>query len=292
MTARAITALSTRDVGQRFARATYFLPALTSTVFFFTKSRTATRPRTTRVSVLVQLSWTSHLVPRTVAELYEPSVRNLPLPSPHRWRFFFFFAAALALPGLLARQLLHQLQRRDRVRALGLAELEDAAVEVGRRRPALLVGRRDDRHAALQRVDDRPDRNLPARAERDEHSRPGQLDLHRPALEQRVDGLPGHRRRELLRRSAAAEPAGGGGTYSNAPMSQAPSRPSAALVGRRGSAGSPASIAGLSAASARVSVGPPLFWSGAEQRVHARLVAGRRSRTSRRRRGRGRPVTA
>ena len=67
------------------------------TVFLSSKSRTETRPRTTRVSVLVQRSSTSHLVPTTVAALCLPFVRNLPLPSPHSRRFFFF-AAAIALP--------------------------------------------------------------------------------------------------------------------------------------------------------------------------------------------------
>ena len=71
-------------LGQRLRLATYFLPALTITFFFFAKSRTVTDPRATFVSVLVQLSSTIHLVPRTVAELYEPEVRNLPLPSPQR----------------------------------------------------------------------------------------------------------------------------------------------------------------------------------------------------------------
>jgi hypothetical protein len=63
-----------------------------------TKSRTATLPRATRVSVLVQRSSTSHFVPRTVAELYWPFVRNRPLPSPHSRRFLGFFFAADALP--------------------------------------------------------------------------------------------------------------------------------------------------------------------------------------------------
>ena len=49
----------------------------------------------------MQVSCTIHRVPRTVAELKEPSVRNLPLPSPHSRRFFFF-AAALAFPPQLS----------------------------------------------------------------------------------------------------------------------------------------------------------------------------------------------
>src|SRR3954471_11480593 len=79
----------------------YRFLAFTMTVLRLTKSRTATRPCTTRVSVVAQVSWTSHLVPRTVAELKEPLVRNLPLPSPHSRRFFFFFLATLALPAAL-----------------------------------------------------------------------------------------------------------------------------------------------------------------------------------------------
>ena len=73
------------------------MPARTITVFFFTKSRTETRPRTTRVSVDVQRSSTSHFVPTTVAALCLPLVWNLPLPSPHSRRFFFL-AAATAFP--------------------------------------------------------------------------------------------------------------------------------------------------------------------------------------------------
>ena len=34
-------------------------------------------------------------MPRTVAALYLPTVRNAPLPSPHSLRDFGFFAAAL-----------------------------------------------------------------------------------------------------------------------------------------------------------------------------------------------------
>ena len=37
-------------------------------------------------------------MPRTVAALYLPVVRNAPLPSPHSLRFFAFLAAALARP--------------------------------------------------------------------------------------------------------------------------------------------------------------------------------------------------
>ena len=67
------------------------------------KSRTLTVPRFTVVNVPSQRSWVNQIVPRTVAELYLPSVRNLPLPLPHSPpstdfapRFFFFAAAAEA----------------------------------------------------------------------------------------------------------------------------------------------------------------------------------------------------
>ena len=40
---------------------------------------------------------TTHLVPRTVAELNWPRVRNLPLPSPQSLRVLGFFWAVLAL---------------------------------------------------------------------------------------------------------------------------------------------------------------------------------------------------
>ena len=74
------------------------MPAATTTVLFRTRSRTVTVPRATRVRVPAQLSLTSHFVPRTVAELYLPAVRNEPLPSPQRWRCFFLVAAALRPP--------------------------------------------------------------------------------------------------------------------------------------------------------------------------------------------------
>ena len=77
-----------------------------------TKSLTATTPWVTRVSVVVQVSWTSQVVPRTVAALYGPVVRNLPLPLPQSLRDFgFFWAALAALFGLRAAgQLLAQPQ--------------------------------------------------------------------------------------------------------------------------------------------------------------------------------------
>ena len=61
------------------------------------KSLTATTPWVTRVRVVVQVSWTSQVVPRTVAALYWPLVRNLPLPLPQSLRDFGFFWAALAV---------------------------------------------------------------------------------------------------------------------------------------------------------------------------------------------------
>ena len=53
-------------------------------VLWRTLSRTSTAPWLTFVSVPAHVSSTSHFVPRTVAAAYLPSVRNLPLPSPHR----------------------------------------------------------------------------------------------------------------------------------------------------------------------------------------------------------------
>ena len=58
------------------------------------------------MSVELQRSSTSHLVPTTVAALRLPFVRNRPFPSPHSLRFFFFFLAAAAaepLRGQLSR---------------------------------------------------------------------------------------------------------------------------------------------------------------------------------------------
>src|SRR5512133_2691335 len=59
------------------------------------RSRTLTVPRLTVVSVPSQRSDVSQIVPRTVAELYLPFVRNFPLPLPHSlpstaWAPFFF----------------------------------------------------------------------------------------------------------------------------------------------------------------------------------------------------------
>ena len=81
----------------------YDLPLRSVKVFFLTSSRTLTTPWATRVSVVVQVSWTSHLVPRTVAAEYWPLVLELPLPSPHSLRVLGFFAAARALPLALAQ---------------------------------------------------------------------------------------------------------------------------------------------------------------------------------------------
>src|SRR5690349_14754627 len=64
------------------------------TVFFVTKSCTRTTPRFTTVSVPSQRSCTSQIVPDTVAELYRPRVRYLPLPLPQRLGFGGFFVAA------------------------------------------------------------------------------------------------------------------------------------------------------------------------------------------------------
>src|SRR5262245_23009642 len=64
--------------------------------FFLKKSLTVTERFLTFVVVVVHVSVTSHFVPRTVAELNRPVVRNFPLPSPHRRRFFGFAAALLA----------------------------------------------------------------------------------------------------------------------------------------------------------------------------------------------------
>ena len=65
-------------------------------VLRLTLSRTSTTPFFTRVSVPANESCTSHSVPRTVAALYWPRVRNEPEPSPHSLRVFGFFAAACA----------------------------------------------------------------------------------------------------------------------------------------------------------------------------------------------------
>ena len=68
------------------------------------RSRTLTVPRLTVVSVPSQRSSVSQIVPRTVAALYLPFVRNLPLPLPHSLPstacgpFFFLLTAAALAP--------------------------------------------------------------------------------------------------------------------------------------------------------------------------------------------------
>ena len=52
-------------------------------------------PLFTYVSVPSQRSSVNQFVPRTVAALYRPFVRNLPLPLPHRWRTLFFFGGGV-----------------------------------------------------------------------------------------------------------------------------------------------------------------------------------------------------
>ena len=89
----------------------YDLPLRTTIVFFLTLSRTLTLPCVTRVSVSAHESWTSHFVPRTVAALYLPLVRNLPLPSPQSLRVLGFLAAARAFRASGRRELLGQRQR-------------------------------------------------------------------------------------------------------------------------------------------------------------------------------------
>jgi hypothetical protein len=59
-------------------------------------SRTLTEPRLTRVTVASQRSSTRQMVPRTVAELTLPVVRQRPLASPHRWRILRLEMRALA----------------------------------------------------------------------------------------------------------------------------------------------------------------------------------------------------
>src|SRR3954471_9420851 len=85
-----------RPYAQRRGLARYCLPALSRIVLPLTLSRTDTTPVATLVSVPAQESCTSHFVPRTVAALYWPRVRNEPEPSPHSLRVFGFFFAACA----------------------------------------------------------------------------------------------------------------------------------------------------------------------------------------------------
>src|ERR1700759_5397762 len=77
-------------------RARYFLPARSVIVLWRTSSRTDTTPWATLVSVPAHESSTNHFVPRTVAALYWPTVRNEPWPLPHRLRVFGFLLAAAA----------------------------------------------------------------------------------------------------------------------------------------------------------------------------------------------------
>src|SRR5262249_8214893 len=76
--------------------AVYVCGARRAIVVCLALARTLTTPWVTRVSVPEQLSWTNHLVPRMVAALYLPVVRNEPLPVPQSLRVFGFLAAAWA----------------------------------------------------------------------------------------------------------------------------------------------------------------------------------------------------
>src|SRR3954452_25315276 len=90
------------------------------------KSTTATVPRFTVVNVPSQWSCTSQIVPRTVAELYLPLVRNLPLPLPHSFPStdlgpFFLSAAADRAPfsGAHCERAIWSLRFRSVMRATG-----------------------------------------------------------------------------------------------------------------------------------------------------------------------------
>ena len=95
-----------------------------------TKSVTVTDPSLTRVSVPSQPSDVSHVVPRTVAALNWPRVRNFPRPAPHSLRFGFSArnAPARAAVGEVAAFEPHD---GDRIPDPRLEHGEDAVVELG-----------------------------------------------------------------------------------------------------------------------------------------------------------------
>src|SRR3954466_2163750 len=95
-----------------------------SLVLCLRKSRTATVPRETLVSVPSQRSVTVQIVPRTVADEYRPRVRKRPLPLPRKRRILRLLRAALAFFPRFLCELAHPVKlapfRRSSVSPLAL----------------------------------------------------------------------------------------------------------------------------------------------------------------------------
>ena len=150
---------------------------------FLTWSRTLTEPCVTRVVVEVQVSDTSHLVPRTVAARVAALGAELALA----------VAPQLAGLGLLLRRAggaapraVERLRQGERGDPAGLAELEHAVVEL--RHAA--VGARD-----LDRAAPRVDLGAVAQQRRRQrHELPARTHQHRARDDLRPHALPGHRR--------------------------------------------------------------------------------------------------
>ncbi len=146
------------------------------------KSLTATTPWVTRVRVVVQLSWTSHLVPRTVAALYWPRVRNLPLPSPQSLRDLGFLDwAALARVFFAGLQPVSFSLRRSSVTSptLWIVKMPEKKSADSGAAPAL--GSVGEPHLALARVELGPVRDALGQVERNEGARARHADENRPA---------------------------------------------------------------------------------------------------------------
>ena len=167
------------------ALATYFLPARTITVFFLTKSRTETLPRT-------RASASTCSFPRPATSCRPPSPRCAcpwcgTRPSRRPTAAASSSCRRARLARLRARELLDQRQGRERLRALALADLEDAVVEVGRsgRARAATIVTRPLRVSTIV-----PTGICCPSVELDEPVGPGELDLTVPALGTTLTFLP------------------------------------------------------------------------------------------------------
>ena len=96
------------------------------------------------VSVLVHVSCTSHWVPRTVAALYLPEVRNAPLPEPQSLRVLTFLPAALfALYGAQLGAVQAGLEAEREIGLLGAAARSGLVVVESRFGPSFRGASRD-----------------------------------------------------------------------------------------------------------------------------------------------------
>ena len=196
-TARPETGLRLRAaIAQPTRRARWRWPARTTTVRPVCRSRTATLPLVTRVSVPSQRSETNQVVPRTVMTLLLARVRKWPwLSWPHSERGGRRRAdrGGARAAGRARGQRPAQHELGHAVAAGGLAHLEAAAVEgaglgAGAGQRALQL------HGPGARVDDRADRHRGAVAERRRVGRPRHAHEDRAAGGREGHAAPEHRR--------------------------------------------------------------------------------------------------